>query len=193
LSPGLLTIPRRRNSGSFLVLRFGMGHWRGALVLAAVLSAATVAGVVGYRHFEAVPPQSPTTLQLAQLDGTGTKSLADWHGTPLVVNFFASWCPSCLAEMPAFERASHAYAGRVVIVGVDSQDSPQDGLKLARQLGITYPLLADTSHADLYASLQGQGMPVTAFIRRDGTVKRVYSGALDETLLRQLIDQLLKA
>jgi hypothetical protein len=36
-------------------------------------------------------------------------------------------------------------------------------------------------------------MPVTAFIRRDGTVKRVYSGALDESLLRQLIDQLLQS
>lgn len=170
-----------------------MSRWRGALLLSVVLSAAAVAGVVGYRHFEAVPTQSPTTLQLARLDGPGTTRLADWHGTPVVVNLFAAWCPSCLAEMPSFERASHDYAGRVVIVGVDSQDSPQDGLRLARQLGITYPLLADTSHADLYASLQAQGMPVTAFIRRDGTVMRVYSGGLDETLLRELIDQLLKA
>jgi thiol-disulfide isomerase/thioredoxin len=169
-----------------------MGQWRGALLAAVVLSAATVAGVVGYRHF-AAPAESATTIELARLDGPGTTRLADWHGKPVVVNFFASWCPSCLAEMPAFERASHDYAGRVVILGVDTQDSPQDGLRLARQLGITYPLLADTSHADLYASLQGQGMPVTAFIRRDGTVKRVYSGALDETLLRQLIDQLLES
>ena len=169
-----------------------MTQWRGVF-LTVVLSIVAVAGVLGYRHFATVPAQSPTSVQLALLDGPGTKTLADWHGTPLVVNFFASWCPSCLAEMPAFERASHDYAGRVVIVGVDSQDSPDDGLRLARQLGITYPLLADTSHADLYASLQGQGMPVTAFIRRDGTVKRVYSGALDETLLRQLIDQLLQS
>jgi len=135
--------------------------------------------------------QTATTLQLAQLDGPGTRRLADWHGTPVVVNLFASWCPSCLTEMPAFERASRDYAGRVIIVGVDSQDSPSAGLGLARQLGITYPLLADTSHADLYSLLQGQGMPVTAFIDRGGTVKRVYSGELDEALLRQLIDQLL--
>jgi cytochrome c biogenesis protein CcmG/thiol:disulfide interchange protein DsbE len=177
-------------------MRSGVALWmsqrRAALLLSVVLSVIAIAGVLGYRHF-AAPAQSATTIELAQLDGPGTKRLADWHGTPLVVNFFASWCPSCLAEMPSFERASHDYAGRVVIVGVDTQDSPQDGLRLARQLGITYPLLADTSHADLYALLQGQGMPVTAFIRRDGTVKRVYSGALDETLLRQLIDQLLQS
>ena len=162
------------------------------VVLALALSAAAVAGVLGYRHFEGPAAQSATTLQLARLDGQGTRSLAEWHGTPVVVNLFASWCPSCLTEMPFYERASHDYAGRVVIVGVASQDSPTAGLNLARQLGITYPLLADTSHADLYALLQGHGMPVTAFIRRDGSVERVYSGELDEALLRQLIDQLLQ-
>lgn len=166
-------------------------RFRGA-ALALVLSAVAVAGVLGYRHFEIPAAQSATTIQLARLDGPGTRSLADWHGTPLVVNLFASWCPSCLNEMPAFERASHDYAGRVVIVGVDSQESRSAGLSYARRLGITYPLLADTSHADLYSLLQGEGMPVTAFIRRDGTVKQVYSGGLDSTLLRQLIEQLLQ-
>ncbi len=168
-----------------------MSQWRGA-VLALMLSVVVVAGVLAYRHVESVPGRSATTLQLARLDGPGTRRLADWHGTPVVVNLFASWCPSCLTEMPIFERASHDYAGRVVIVGVDSQDSTSAGLGLARQLGITYPLLVDTGHADLYAALQGQGMPVTAFIGRDGNVKKVYSGELDEALLRQLIDQLLQ-
>jgi cytochrome c biogenesis protein CcmG, thiol:disulfide interchange protein DsbE len=129
---------------------------------------------------------------LARLDGPGSNRLADWHGTPVVVNLFASWCPACLTEMPAFEQASHDYAGRVVVVGADSQDTAADGLRLARQLGVTYPLLSDTSHADLYALLHGEGMPVTAFIGRDGTVMRVYSGELDEALLRQLIDELLQ-
>jgi cytochrome c biogenesis protein CcmG/thiol:disulfide interchange protein DsbE len=168
-----------------------MSHWR-ATLLTLMLSAVAVAGVFGYRHFESTSGQTATNLQLSQLDGPGSRRLTDWHGTPVVVNFFASWCPSCLTEMPAFERASHDYAGRVIIVGVDSQDNPTDGLRLARQLGITYPLLADTSHADLYSLLKGQGMPVTAFIGRDGAVKRVYSGELDEALLRQLIDQLLQ-
>ncbi len=170
-----------------------MARWAKTLVLVLVLSAVAVGGVLSYRHFEAPAPQSATTLQLARLDGPGSKRIADWRGTPVVVNLFASWCPSCLAEMPSFERASHDYAGRVAFVGVDSQDSTSAGLRLARQLGITYPLLADTSSADLYRLLQGQGMPVTAFIRKDGTLKQVYSGELDDTLLRQLIDQLLRS
>lgn len=169
-----------------------MSQWRSGVLLTIVLSVVAVAGVLGYRHFDSTSGQSVTALQLARLDGPGTSRLADWHGRPVVVNLFASWCPACSTEMPAFERASHDYAGRVVILGVDTQDSPADGLKLARQLGITYPLLIDTSHRDLYSLLHGQGMPVTAFIRGDGAVSRVYSGELDEALLRQLIDQLLR-
>lgn len=168
-----------------------VSHWRSGILLTVVLSIVAVAGVLGYRHIESVHGQSATTFPLARLDGPGSSRLADWHGTPVVVNLFASWCPACLTEMPAFERASHDYAGRVIIVGVVSQDSPAAGLRLARQLGITYPLLADTGRADLYSLLKGQGMPLTAFIGRDGTVTRVYSGELDEALLRQLIDQLL--
>ena len=166
--------------------------WRRGLALTLVLSTLAVAGVLAYRHLESASAQSATTLELARLDGSGQARLADWQGTPVVVNLFASWCPACLTEMPVFERASHDYAGRVVIVGVDSQDSTQAGLQLARDLGITYPLLADTKSADLYRLLQGDGMPVTAFISRKGAVARVYSGELDEALLRQLTDQLLQ-
>lgn len=168
-----------------------MCQWRCAVLLTLVLSVVAVVGVLGYRHLESVPRQSATTLELVRLDGPGSKRLSDWHGTPVVVNLFASWCPACVTEMPSLQKASHDYAGRAVIVGVDSQDSPAAGLSLAHQLGITYPLLVDTSRADLYASLGGQGMPVTAFIGRDGTVRQTYNGELDSALLKQLTDQLL--
>src|SRR5467141_935480 len=80
-----------------------MSHWRAGL-LGLMLSAVAVAGVLGYRHLESTSGRSAITLQLSRLDGPGTGRLADWHGTPVVVNIFASWCPSCLSEMPAFER-----------------------------------------------------------------------------------------
>ena len=168
-----------------------MTEWRRTALLGVVLSTIAVVGVLGYRHLDEAPKQSATTIELARLDGSGSARLSDRHGTPIVVNLFASWCSACLAEMPAFEKASHEYAGRIVVVGVDTQDSPEAGLSLARKLGITYPLLADTSRADLYAALHGQGMPVTAFIGRDGSVKRTYSGKLDSALLTDLIEQLL--
>ena len=168
-----------------------MSRWRGA-VLAVALSAIAIGGVLGYRHLESPPAPSATSLPLQRLDGPGSARLVDWRGTPVVVNLFASWCPACLTELPAFERVSRDYAGRAVIVGVDSQDSASAGLSMARRLGVTYPLLADTRNADLHARLGAQGMPVTAFIRRNGTVGRVYCGQLDEALLRQLVDEVLR-
>ena len=145
-----------------------------------------------YRHLESLSNPSATSVALNRLDGPGSKRLSDWHGTPLVVNLFASWCPACLTEMPAFESVSHDYAGRIAVVGVDTRDSPSAGLSLARRLGVTYPLFSDTERAELYAAFGGQGMPVTAFIDRDGNVKQVYSGELNGALLRQLIDKLLQ-
>ncbi len=161
--------------------------------MTAVLSALAVIAVLGYRHVESSGTPSATSIALNRLDAPGSNRLSDWHGRPLVVNLFASWCPACLTELPAFEKVSHDYAGRVVIVGVVSRDSPSSGLALARQLGVTYPLLSDTDRAELYGALGGQGMPVTAFIDRGGEVTQVYSGALDEALLRQLIDKLLRS
>src|SRR5260370_40196369 len=107
-----------------------MSQWRAAL-LTMVLSAVAVAGVVGYRHLESTSGQTATTLQLSRLAGPGTGRLADWHGIPVVVNLFASWCPSCLSEMPAFERASHDYAGRGAIVRRDRPGQPTEGLRPA--------------------------------------------------------------
>src|SRR5260370_24315810 len=84
------------------VVRLGeMSQWRAPL-LTLVLSAVAVAGVLGYRHLESTSGQTATTIQLSRLDGPGTGRLADWHGTPVVVNLFASWCPACLRHMPAF-------------------------------------------------------------------------------------------
>ena len=100
-------------------LQIDVHPFRGVLVVLVVAALALV-GVIGYRTFAARSTESVTSLRLDRLDRPGSARLADWHGMSLVVNLFASWCPSCLSEMPAFERTSHDYAGRVVIVGVDS-------------------------------------------------------------------------
>src|SRR5260370_35155544 len=110
-----------------------MSQWRAPL-LTLVLSAVAVAGVLGYRHLESTSGQTATTLQLSRLDRPRTGRLADWHGIPVGVNLFASWCPPCLSGKPAFEGASHDFAGRPAIVGVATQDNPTVRIRLARLL-----------------------------------------------------------
>ena len=164
------------------------GSWAGGVLATLALSTIAVGGVLVYRSYTQ-PPVVYAAQELARLDGQGTIRLADLRGHPLVVNFFASWCPACIAEMPAIDRVYRSANGKLYVVGVDEQDTPSEGLALARRLGVTYPLALDSGNR-LYRQLQGVGMPITAFFRADGSLARVYAGQLDEQLLLQLISGL---
>lgn len=165
-----------------------MPSWASGALATLVLSTLAVGGVLVYRAHQ----QSPTvyaTAELPRLDGPGTIRLADLRGHPLVLNFFASWCPACIAEMPALERIYRNANGKLYVVGVDEQDTPAEGLALARRLGVSYPLALDSGNR-LYEQLHGLGMPITAFFRPDGSLAQVYNGQLDEQLLMQIISGL---
>lgn len=83
---------------------------------------------------------------------------------PVVMNFFASWCADCRAELGALSAVSHSYEGSVRFVGVDSSDT---NLALSRQLlgavGATYPIGVD-SRGILASAYLVSALPVTLFI-----------------------------
>lgn len=165
-----------------------MPSWASGAIATLLLSAIAVGGVLLYRAHQE-PRTVYATAVLPRLDGDGTIRLAELRGHPLVVNFFASWCPACIAEMPAIDRVYRNAGGKLYVVGVDEQDTPADGLDLARRVGVSYPLALDTGNR-LYEQLQGLGMPITAFFRSDGSLAQVYNGELDERLLQQIINGL---
>ncbi len=111
-------------------------------------------------------------------------------GRPAVINFFASTCLFCIDEMPAFERVHARMGGRVSFLGVALRDSEPAARHLARQTGVTYPLVFDDS-GSFYQALRGIGMPVTAFILADGSIASVHSGPLSETQLQEVVDELI--
>lgn len=117
--------------------------------------------------------------------------LADFAGTPTVVNFFASWCTTCDAELPAFRDTAKALEGEVDFIFVNSQETGDwrpmverneiDGLTLAKDIkGIR--------RNGLYRSLGGPGgMPITAFYDAQGNLVNTALSAFDSTTLdRQL-------
>ena len=162
--------------------------WASGLIAALLLSTIAIGGVVAYRANQR-PVSLYATAELPRLDGRGTIRLTDLRGHPLVLNFFASWCPSCVAEMPEFDRAYRDAGGNLYMVGINALDTPSAGLEMARRVGVSYPLALDVGN-HLYDQLQGQGMPITAFYRPDGSLARVYNGALDRQLLLQIISTL---
>lgn len=109
-------------------------------------------------------------------------------GRPIVVNFWASWCPPCNDEAPTLAAAYDEWHGQgVAFVGVDAMDDPADGLAFIEHYGWTYPVLDDASGA-LQSSWNIPGLPVTLFIDRAGNILARHSGAIDEDTLRARIE-----
>ena len=78
-----------------------------------------------------------------RFDGTEA-TFADYLGTPLVVNFFASWCAPCVREMPDLRRPSTSEMGdQVAFLGMNNQDRAADGEAIAEKTGVTYDLAHD--------------------------------------------------
>ena len=161
-------------------------RFRWATVAVAALAVALAVAVAARRDRDAAGTPVGAAAELETLDG-GTTTLADYRGKPLVLNFFASWCPPCLAEMPGFERVHQDLAGRVGFLGVNLQDRVTDGRAVVEQTGVTYDIARDPD-GDLFAAFGGIAMPTTVFIDADGNIVDVQSGELSAGGLADRID-----
>ncbi|MFQ5553815.1 MAG: TlpA family protein disulfide reductase [Acidimicrobiia bacterium] len=110
-------------------------------------------------------------------DGTRA-TLRDHVGEPLVVNFWASWCPSCIAEMSAALQPLHeATVGDLGVLGLNLQDGRGAADRLAARAGVTYDLGLDRP-GEFYAELGGITMPFTVFFDEEGAIVRKVQGPL---------------
>lgn len=122
-------------------------------------------------------------------------SLQELRGSVVILNFWASWCPPCRAEMPAFQQvyASHRDEG-LVILGVNTtyQDDGEAALRFAGERGVQFPLLFDMDGV-VSRRYQIQALPTTFFIDRKGIIRQViYGGPLNEGLLKVEVQKLLE-
>jgi peroxiredoxin len=104
--------------------------------------------------------------------------LADYRGSLVALNFWATWCVPCKLEFPALNQASRAYRDQgLVVLAVNVKERPSMVIDFARRQGLEYPILSDPygKVADLYGVT---GMPVTVWIDAEGTVRRVDHGVL---------------
>jgi cytochrome c biogenesis protein CcmG/thiol:disulfide interchange protein DsbE len=126
--------------------------------------------------------------EFARFDG-GTTAFADYAGKPLVVNFWASWCPACVNELPEFQAVHDQVGDEVTFVGFANADRRADAVALADEVGLTYTL-ADDPDGSLFRSLELIAMPTTVFISADGEIEEVFAGQLTEAALIERVDRL---
>ena len=118
--------------------------------------------------------------------------LYDHLGAPVVINFWASWCPPCRQESPHFQRLWQRYRERgVIFVGVDIQDTEEDALAYIQEFGLTFPNVLDPDGA-VSIDYGVIGLPVTFFIGADGVVLGRWVGAISEADLDEWIVALLE-
>jgi cytochrome c biogenesis protein CcmG/thiol:disulfide interchange protein DsbE len=123
--------------------------------------------------------------------GEAPVSLAAFRGTPVVLNFWASWCVPCRREMPFFAAVSEQHKGRVAFVGVNHQDQRPPALDLLAETGVPYPSGFDPRGA-VAAAYGLFGMPTTVFISTQGEVLERRTGEMSRRELEETIRRLFR-
>jgi len=131
---------------------------------------------------------------LKTLDGKQV-SLSDYRGKAVMINFWFATCPGCLAETPGIERfyAAQQAAGKsFVILAVNDVDDAPTAQQFVQQYGITYtPLLDDNQRVATLYNLNAT--PTSYFIDRQGIIRFVQVGPIDEATLQQKVAEISQA
>jgi cytochrome c biogenesis protein CcmG/thiol:disulfide interchange protein DsbE len=127
-------------------------------------------------------------FRLASPDGTSL-GLSDLRGKVILLNFWATWCPPCTAEMPELEALHRRYgdAKDFVVVGLDLQERPEEVAAFARRNNITFPLLLDRDGRVTREDYRIRTLPASVVIDREGRIRDRWTGVLrPEAMLARL-------
>jgi cytochrome c biogenesis protein CcmG/thiol:disulfide interchange protein DsbE len=159
-----------------------MRHWTkvGLLVLLAGVGALWLAPDAGQRS--ALIGGTAPPLVLSDLAGREV-SLASLRGKAVALNFWATWCPPCKEELPAFSDAWRASRGRCLeIVGVTEESTREDAAAEVRRMEIPFPVVMDPAGA-VARAFGVTGYPRTYVIDAEGKVRKIFTGVVSRERL----------
>ncbi|KAF5052783.1 Thiol-disulfide oxidoreductase ResA [anaerobic digester metagenome] len=139
--------------------------------------------------------ESVAAPDFTMLDAEGNSvALSNHIGTPIVLNFWASWCSPCKNEMPVFDTVAAELGDKVDFIMVNlthgGRETVEGATQFIKEQGFTFPVYFDTllEGATAYSV---RSIPVTYFIDTEGNVQAYSAGSMDEDTLRQGIDMIL--
>ncbi len=122
---------------------------------------------------------SSTDFSLPSLDGKTIK-LSDFRGKVVLVNFWTTWCPACVEEMPLLQAAYEEKASSgLVVLGIDMREDMATVQRFVNDNGITFPIVLDSS-GEVSSSYNVYYIPHTVIVDADGNVNRVKVGAFKD-------------
>jgi len=111
-------------------------------------------------------------------------SLRQFRGTPVLLNFWGTWCAPCRAEMPALQNFHEQYGDRVAVVGINWDHSISEARSFMERLGITYPNLIDRQ-GEAFVQYGLTALPTSFWIDERGVIMGYWNGAMDEETMLQ--------
>jgi thiol-disulfide isomerase/thioredoxin len=144
-------------------------------------------------QLDEVDASAPLEASLPDLYGR-ERTLEEFRGKVVLVNFWASWCTPCVTEMPSIQRLAATLGGEpFAVIGVNVSESELRVRTMAQRLGLDFPILLD-GEGETFKSWGATVLPTTYVLDRDGVPRYLGQGPLawDEAPPRQLIDDLLR-
>ena len=166
------------------------------LVIALGLAAAGAGYWAQHRNVAPRAAAADTTaLEATVADLAGKpRRLDEWRGKLVVLNFWATWCPPCLKEMPAFVRLQQRYAAQgLQFIGI-ALDTREEVAKFVQEHGIDFPILVGEDDVARYMLRLGNtigALPFSVVVDRDGTVRHTHQGEWKEAEAERVIAGLL--
>ncbi len=118
-------------------------------------------------------------------------TLSSYRGRAVLINFWATWCVPCRAEMPEIQSAYHAHEqDGLVVLGVNIQEDMEEVQAFQHELGLTFPLLLD-QNGETTQLFRLTGLPTSFFVDRQGIIRDIQVGAMSRATLDSKLAKIL--